>query len=901
NPPSALLKAAILNTANDLGNAGPDFRFGWGHINVWRAYKLLTSQNYVAGAVDNNGTTTHQVNVPANLNQVRFMIVWADPPSTPQNSKALLNDLDLKVITPDGATTYLPWKLNPTPNTTALNSPAVRGRDSLNNVEQVTISLPAEGTYQVQLTGTDVPFGPQDYHLVWEFVYDSIKLIYPNGGEGFAPGEAQRIQWDAPGNTENFQLSYSTDGGTTFTPIGNQLSTRRMYNWTVPNTVSGTVYFKVSRGSFEDQNDLPFTIVPLAANLEVSQVCPTSMTVQCTPANDTLSYNAYLLGEKYMDLVGTADSNVVTFPITDPASEKWVSMAATYSNGLLGRRQVAYHWPGQLKNCPQTHDLGVRDLIQPGGDLIVTCNSATQPVVIKLVNEGQNPITGATISYQIDDNPPVTESIPDLQVGESIDYTFQTPITLLGNDTIQLKLWSTYAADVISFNDSVDLVLPYLTSGVTGTFLETFENLEEPPVGWLVHNPDQSITWQLSTELANLVGFDGNNTRAIYMDHFNYSDDAAIDYLYMIPFDLMGVDSPQLTFHLAHRGYSAAFSDGLKVEILPGCDFSATPITLFEKYDPDLATAANQAAFYVPLNLSDWQKVTLDLTAYAGQKALVRFVSLNGYGNSLFIDNIGIQPFEAPPMPPVAAFLNPPDSICRQAPAEFSADQISANATYQWNFGPLSIPGTAVGPGPHSVTFATGGLKNVRLIATNPNGADTAFLQVTVLQFPVSSFTFNSNALTTTFTNGSANADSYLWDFGDGFTSTEVDPVHTYASAGTYTVTLSATNECKTVLKTSDVTVNSAVGLTEITENLSVGVAPNPTESDFWVTIHCKQTEVLQFSLIDAQGRLIKAFDLEIHQGINTIPFEGLDLPKGMYQLNLKTGNGQFSLKVAVQ
>ncbi|MBL7827663.1 MAG: S8 family serine peptidase, partial [Saprospiraceae bacterium] len=238
NPPSALLKAAILNTANDLGNAGPDFRFGWGHINVWRAYKLLTSQNYIAGAVDNNGTATHQVNVPANLNQVRFMVVWADPPASPLNSKALLNDLDLKVTTPDGATTYLPWKLNPTPNPTALNSAAVQGRDSLNNVEQVTISLPAEGAYQIQLIGTDVPFGPQDYHLVWEFVYDSIKLIYPNGGEGFAPGELQRIQWDAPGNTVNFQLSYSTDGGTTFTPIGNQLSTRRMYNWTVPNTVS---------------------------------------------------------------------------------------------------------------------------------------------------------------------------------------------------------------------------------------------------------------------------------------------------------------------------------------------------------------------------------------------------------------------------------------------------------------------------------------------------------------------------------------------------------------------------------------------------------------------------------------------------------------------------------------
>jgi PKD repeat protein len=48
--------------------------------------------------------------------------------------------------------------------------------------------------------------------------------------------------------------------------------------------------------------------------------------------------------------------------------------------------------------------------------------------------------------------------------------------------------------------------------------------------------------------------------------------------------------------------------------------------------------------------------------------------------------------------------------------------------------------------------------------------------------------------LTVTFTNTSTNADSYLWEFGDGNTSTEANPVHTYAGAGVYTVRLTATN-----------------------------------------------------------------------------------------------------------
>lgn len=57
---------------------------------------------------------------------------------------------------------------------------------------------------------------------------------------------------------------------------------------------------------------------------------------------------------------------------------------------------------------------------------------------------------------------------------------------------------------------------------------------------------------------------------------------------------------------------------------------------------------------------------------------------------------------------------------------------------------------------------------------------------------PAANFTFNTDQLTVTFTNGSSNSTSYMWDFGDGVTSTEENPVHTYADEGTYTVTLTA-------------------------------------------------------------------------------------------------------------
>ncbi|NOU48898.1 MAG: PKD domain-containing protein [Bacteroidales bacterium] len=60
---------------------------------------------------------------------------------------------------------------------------------------------------------------------------------------------------------------------------------------------------------------------------------------------------------------------------------------------------------------------------------------------------------------------------------------------------------------------------------------------------------------------------------------------------------------------------------------------------------------------------------------------------------------------------------------------------------------------------------------------------------------PTAGFTYTLDGLTATFTNTSTGADSYSWDFGDGGTSAEVNPVHPYASDGLYVVTLTATNE----------------------------------------------------------------------------------------------------------
>jgi PKD repeat protein len=159
-------------------------------------------------------------------------------------------------------------------------------------------------------------------------------------------------------------------------------------------------------------------------------------------------------------------------------------------------------------------------------------------------------------------------------------------------------------------------------------------------------------------------------------------------------------------------------------------------------------------------------------------------------------DNFCLQ-IETGPEPPVAAFVGAPLSGLAPLQVQFTNQSTGQITTRSWNFGD-STTSTSTNP---LKTYQNPGTYTVSLTVTGPGGSDTetkqGYISVSNPVMVTSDFsatpTIGRRPLAVTFTNQSTNATSYLWSFGDGTTSTMANPVHTYSSAGQFSVSLQAT------------------------------------------------------------------------------------------------------------
>jgi len=638
-PQSALIKATLLNTANDYGNIGPDYKFGWGIVNGLRAAQLIEDGRYLSDQISQGGNNTHTIAVPAGTTQVRFMVYWSDPAASPGASPALVNDLDL-IVTDPSNNDLEPWILDPTPNPTTLDLPAVTGPDHLNNMEQVLINSPAAGNYDIKIDGFNVPSGPQEYFVVYEIIEENLTMTYPNDGESFVPGETESLHWDAVNTTSDFTLEYSTDNGGTWNNIATVGSDVTNFAWGVPSTVTGEAKVRITSGAFQDESDGVFSIANVVDNVDLIQLCPSEASFGWDAVQNAESYDFYVLGDKYMEVVGNSTTNSITIPITDPNAVVWyAAVAKNDTEGWKGRRSIAEVHGGGLFNCSLNNDLSLDAINNTAGDFSTACAAGSGIVSVTISNTGIDDQSNFTINYQISGGALVEETYTNtISGGQQAVFEFTTPVDITTSGDYTLTAAIDLSTDQNASNNEQALDFFAQTEATETPFAEAFDTNGVPPGGWAILNPDNDFTW----EERSVIGSDGNTTLTAAMNNEDYNAPGEEDTVVTELFDLSNISGATLTFDLAKAQYSAQFSDSMRVEVSIDC--GATYTVVWAKDGLDLSTlgAYNTTDNWSPTSAADWRNEDIDMSAYQGETIIARFVNINGFGNTTLIDNVNL-------------------------------------------------------------------------------------------------------------------------------------------------------------------------------------------------------------------------------------------------------------------
>ena len=337
-PLASLMKALVSNTAKDVGNPGPDYKYGFGNLNALRAVKVLDNKMFYSASVANGASFEKEIVVPAGLVSLKVMMAYSDIGATPGATNIQVNDLDVKIVR-NGNTT-LPWILNPS----IPNANATRGVDNLNNIEQITIDNPEAGTYKIIVTGTSVPLNTQEFAVVYDYVAPELVLTYPIGGEKFNPDATEYIRWDYEGVEKTFTIEYSNDGGSTYTTIAADVpSAARTFLWKVPNAVVPNAKIRIISGSKVEVSKENFSIMSEPKNLVITPAsCGISAYKMDWDAIAGAKYEVLKLNGYKFDLVATVTSPSYTFTDLTVGENNWFTVRAIdIATGLVSERARA--------------------------------------------------------------------------------------------------------------------------------------------------------------------------------------------------------------------------------------------------------------------------------------------------------------------------------------------------------------------------------------------------------------------------------------------------------------------------------------------------------------------------------------------------------------------------------
>lgn len=491
-PESALLKILLMNGTKDVHHEGPDYFYGFGIMDIAQSIKMLSENQYNSNSINTGETQIHTISIPENVAKAKFMIYWHDLPASPTpddpSISKLINDIDIKVISPTGSH-HLPWTLDPNNPT----SPATTGIDRINNVEQITLNFPSAGTYQIEVKGHHILDAAQKYFVAWDFEYNELKLSSPIGDEHFAENDSLRIQYSYPNTTQTFNIELSTNNGTTWTTIATALPSHvRHFNYLLPSGInSDNCRIKVTvNGAGHTILSQPFTISqkPII-ELEVDNLqCPGSISVFWNAIPNATNYIMYLHENGIMKNIDTIPASVLKYNFSGLRTDQQyeVSVAPLFNSRRGIRANATWRTPN-TGSCSGTahpdYDVALVDFYQLQNGRKYTSIELPGNKIISVIvqNRGKNTISTIPLTLKLNDESITTQSFTvSLPPGALDTLYFNThPLNLndVAHYSIQVyKTTSTYVDNIV-INDTISTTIKQIQNepiDLSDGFVEDF-------------------------------------------------------------------------------------------------------------------------------------------------------------------------------------------------------------------------------------------------------------------------------------------------------------------------------------------------------------------------------------------------------------------------------------------
>ena len=161
---------------------------------------------------------------------------------------------------------------------------------------------------------------------------------------------------------------------------------------------------------------------------------------------------------------------------------------------------------------------------------------------------------------------------------------------------------------------------------------------------------------------------------------------------------------------------------------------------------------------------------------------------------------------------------------------------------------------------------------------------------------PVASFTYSTSGAQVSFTSGSINGETFSWSFGDNTTGSGSSLSHTYSTSGTYPVTLTVHDHCKTSVFSDSITVIVASGISE-QKKPTLNIYPNPASEVIHIDmsdLDLKNSTLILSNVYGQIVRKVKPLSLSTEMYI-------AGLSSGIYTLSLKTETDSISYRISIK